>query len=119
LNISGKDTLTASMRFRDPGYTPAFRELGSLLELAAEGDDDAVKAILRIDAQHRPKIARAVAERAREAVRPARGRLTRLAGRVGAIDWLVDAVSDADPKTRHTAARALSKLEATDAVKSA
>lgn len=101
------------MRFRDPGYTPAFRELGALLELVDEGDDDAVKAILRIDAQHRLKIAQAVAERARKAVRPARGRLTRLAGRVGAVEWLVDAVGDEDPKTRHTAARALSKIEAT------
>src|SRR5262245_3942045 len=103
------------MRFRDPGYTPAFRELGSLLELAEEGDDDAVRAILRIDAQHRPKIAEAVGARAKKAVRPARGRLTRLAGRVGAIDWLIEAVTDADPKTRHTAARALSKVDATPA----
>ena len=73
------------MRFRDPGYTPAFRELGALLELTSEGDDDAVKAILRIDAQHRPKIARAVAKQARNAVRPARGRLTRLADRIKTI----------------------------------
>jgi predicted RNA methylase len=113
LNISGKDTLAALMRFRDPGYTPAFRELGTLLELVDEGDDDAVKAILRIDAQHRPKIAKAVADRARAAVRPARGRLTRLAGRLGAVEWLIAAVGDEDPKTRHTAARALSKIEAT------
>lgn len=104
------------MRFRDPGYTPAFRELGALLELVDEGDDDAVKAILRIDAQHRPKIAKAVAERARKAVRPARGRLTRLAGRVGAVEWLVDAVGDEDPKTRHTAARALSRIDATPGI---
>lgn len=107
------------MRFRDPGYTPAFRELGALLELVDEGDDDAVKAILRIDAQHRAKIAKAVAERARNAVRPARGRLTRLAGRVGAIDWLVEAVRDGDPKTRHTAARALSKVAVTPAIEAA
>lgn len=107
------------MRFRDSGYTPAFRELGALLELVDEGDDDAVKAILRIDAMHRPKIAKVVAERARKAVRPARGRLTRLAGRVGALEWLVDAVGDADPKTRHTAARALSKVEHTPEMKAA
>jgi predicted RNA methylase len=119
LNISGKDTLAASMRFRDPGYTPAFRELGALLELVSEGDDDAVKAVLRIDAQHREKIARAVAEAARKAVRPARGRLTRLAGRVGAMDWLVEAIADDDPKTRHTAARALSKTEPTADIKEA
>jgi predicted RNA methylase len=119
LNISGKDTLAGSMRFRDPGYTPAFRELGALLELVDEGDDDAVKAVLRIDPQHRPKIAQAVAERARKAVRPARGRLTRLAGRVGAISWLIDAVGDEDPKTRHTAARALSKVESTPEIQRA
>ena len=107
------------MRFRDPGYTPAFRELGALLELVGEGDDDAVKAVLRIDAQHRPKIAREVAERARQAVRPARGRLTRLAGRVGAVEWLIAAVRDDDPKTRHSAARALSKIDATEEIRTA
>ena len=107
------------MRFRDPGYTPAFRELGALLELVSEGDDDAVKAILRIDPQHRAKIAKAVEESARKAVRPARGRLTRLAGRVGATPWLIEAIADDDPKTRHTAARALSKVETTDEMKEA
>lgn len=102
------------MRFRDPGYTPAFRELGALLELIEQGEDeakDAIRAILRIDAQHRPRIVEAVTARAKQAVRPARGRLTKLAGRVGAVDWLVEAVRDDDPKTRHAAARALSKVE--------
>lgn len=113
-------------RVRDPGFTPGIRDLDSLLDLFAEEDEELAKAteraVLRIEPRH---TARAVAQtiaRLGAATRPARGRLTRLLGRLpanapdsaitAARDWLVSALADPDPKTRHTAARALGKLEA-------
>ncbi len=113
------------MRFRDPGYTPAFRDVAGLLEhLDKTEDEDEAKlverAILRLDPMHRERAAEAAVARARAAVRPGRGRLTRLVGRMAEVEaakaWLVEAVGDADPKTRHTAARALSKVDPTPAI---
>lgn len=116
------------MRFRDPGYTPAFRDVAALLELIDKTEDDdeaklAERALLRIDPMHRERAAEAAVARAKGAVRPGRGRLTRLVGRLAdaaaAKAWLVEALADADPKTRHTAARALAKVEPTDAIAAA
>jgi len=124
---------SVASRVRDPGYTPGIRDLGALLELlATAGDDDdelvraVERAVTRIEARHAVRLVRETVARAEAAVRPARGRLARLVGRVGglateaaAIDaaraWLVSALADADPKTRHTAARALGKLRPADA----
>lgn len=117
-------------RVRDPGFTPGIRDLGALLDLSSEEDEDLVRAmeraILRIEARHAARLVRETAARADAAVRPARGRLARLVGRLGAAAndvvaadearrWLVSAMSDADPKTRHAAARALGKLRPADA----
>ena len=117
-------------RIRDPGYTPGIRDLGALLDLSSEEDEDLVRAmeraILRIEARHAARLVRDTVARADAAVRPARGRLARLVGRLGAAAsdvaaadearrWLVSALSDADPKTRHAAARALGKLRPADA----
>lgn len=113
------------MRFRDPGYTPAFRDVAGLLEvLEKTADEDEAKlaerAVLRLDPMHRERAAELVVARAKAAVRPGRGRLTRLVGRMAegpaapvATAWLVEALADADPKTRHTAARAIAKVEPT------
>jgi len=105
------------MRFRDPGYTPAFRELDALLELVGQGEEAAERAILRIDAKHQYAVVEAVVARARAAQRPARAHYTHLAGRMmssfKAREWLIEALADADMKTRRTAARALSKIEPT------
>jgi len=115
-------------RVRDPGYTPGIRDLGALLDLLAAEDEDltraAERAILRIEAQNAPRLLRETVERAGPSVRPARGRIARLLGRLVAAElpdaaasegaaaraWLTAALGDVDPKTRHTAARALGKV---------
>jgi predicted RNA methylase len=116
-------------RVRDPGYTPGVRDLGGLLALLDAEDDDLAReterAVLRIEGRHATRVVSETVTRAREATRPARGRLARLLGRLAtsapepavleARAWLAEALEDADPKTRHTAARALGKLRPADA----
>lgn len=122
-------------RAADPGWTPGLRDVPALLALlAAEDDDiarDGARAVLRIEARHTGAISEHVASAARAAERPARGRLTRLAGDLSrareadasaiapARAWLLEAVRDADPKTRRAAARGLGKLRPTDEVRAA
>jgi predicted RNA methylase len=116
-------------RVRDTGYTPGIRDLGALLDLLADEDEELARAteraVLRIEARHRSRLVSETLSRAQSATRPARGRLTRLVGRlattapatavVEARAWLVGALADADPKTRHTAARSLGKLRPAEA----
>ena len=117
-------------RVRDAGYTPGIRDLGALLSLFAEDDEDLARAteraVLRIEKRFAGRIASETIAALATATRPARGRLARLLGRVaselasdGASDearaWLIGALADADLKTRHTAARALGKLRPADA----
>lgn len=115
-------------RVRDPGYTPGIRDLDALLDLFAEEDEELARAteraVLRIEPRHAARLVSRTIARLGTATRPARGRMARLIGRVPASapdatltearSWLVSALADADPKTRHTAARALGKLKATD-----
>jgi predicted RNA methylase len=122
------DALAA--RVRDPGYTPGIRDLEGLLDLLREEDEELARnterAVLRIEPRHTARIVTQTLAHLRVATRPARGRLARLIGRLPANAsanvaiaearaWLVSALADADPKTRHTAARALGKLKTTDA----
>jgi len=125
-------TADLARRVADPGFTPSVRRLGELLDLLAQADEDVAKqserAVLRIEAQYAARVTRETVERVRTADRPARGRLTRLAGRLAqekrdpegvALAWLLGALADADPKTRRTAARALGNVERSDAIASA
>lgn len=116
-------TRSLAERTRDPGWTPGVRDVAALLELVAGDDEDAAKhaarAVLRVEAQNATRAGRIVAERARTATRPGRGRLTQLAGRLAdrspeARAWLLEAALDDDPKTRRNAARALGKIAPTD-----
>lgn len=116
-------------RVADLGFTPKFRDLPELLALASADDDKlaraASRAVLRIDAQHLERVARTVVDHVTNAVRPARGRLTRLLGEVLVARpddasfgregraWLASALADGDPKTRRAAARALGKIATT------
>ncbi|HSO39894.1 MAG TPA: hypothetical protein VLT33_45515, partial [Labilithrix sp.] len=113
-------------RVRDAGFTPAIRDLGGLLDLLGDEDDELARAteraVLRIEARHGARLVSETVTRAEAATRPARGRLARLLGRLASAStapapavieargWLVRALGDADPKTRHTAARSLGKL---------
>jgi predicted RNA methylase len=125
-------TADLASRLSDPGFTPSVRRLGELLELFGHDDDDTAKnaerAVLRIEAQYANRVSGEAVARARAADRPARGRLTSLAGRLAhegrdpegvATAWLLEALADADPKTRRAAARGLGKLERTDAIEAA
>ncbi|MBS2018250.1 MAG: methyltransferase [Deltaproteobacteria bacterium] len=121
---------SVSERVRDPGYTPGIKDLPALLDLFASDDDDvaraAERAVLRIETRHTARALGETLARAKDAKRPARGRLTKLVGRLAANAraesseaeashaarrWLVEALADADLKTRHTAARALGNLK--------
>jgi predicted RNA methylase len=135
-------------RVRDAGYTPGIRDLGPLLGLFAEEDEDLARAteraVLRIEKRFTGRIVRETIAALGGATRPARGRLARLLGRVVSENdgdaagdargtkategtggtpsptaevrvWLIGALADADPKTRHTAARALGKLRPKEA----
>ncbi len=118
-----------AIRVRDTGFTPGIRDLGALLDLLVEEDDELARAteraVLRIEARHGARLVSETVTRARDATRPARGRLARLLGRlaanapetamVEARAWLLGALADGDPKTRHTAARSLGKLRPADA----
>lgn len=123
-----RDALVAALtaRLRDPGFTPGKRDLEGLLALVDTAEDDDVaksaeRALLRLDPQHHARALRRAIEQAKAAVRPGRGRLTLLVGRLvesntdavaaeAARAWLLEALQDADPKTRRGAARVLSKL---------
>jgi predicted RNA methylase len=117
-------------RASDPGYTPKVRDLPKLLELMAlDRDDcadcedrarDAERAVLRIEKQYLGRVIEGVLGAANEAKRPLRGRLGRLVGRLAMLGtpeetmpartWLMSAVTDADPKLRRAAMRALGNL---------
>jgi predicted RNA methylase len=118
--VSG-DRAAVAARLGDAGWTPGSRDLPGLLDLLAGEDEElaraAERAVLRIEARQRARVVTEIVARVRDAVRPARARLTRLAGRLagGAGDdparrWILDALTDPDPKTRHVAARAAGKL---------
>jgi predicted RNA methylase len=125
----GTGAAALAERVRDPGYTPGIRDVGALLDLFTDEDEELARvterAVLRIDPRHGPRLVSETIARLGTATRPARGRLARLVGRLAANapeasvtaarDWLVSALDDADPKTRHTAARALGKLRPADA----
>jgi len=120
-------------RVRDPGYTPGIRDLSALLDLFGEEDDELARAteraVLRIETRHLTRLLSQTLAHIAGTTRPARGRVTRLLGRVAATApepavadvraWLVTALDDDDPKTRHTAARALGKLRPSDAAQRA
>lgn len=123
-------TSSLATQVRDTGYTPGIRDLGALLDLLAEEDEELARAteraVLRIEARHAARLVSETVTRARSAIRPARGRLARLVGRLAATAtapassvvearmWLAGALADDDPKTRHTAARSLGKLRPTE-----
>lgn len=125
----GDGAAALESRVRDPGYTPGIRDVGALLDLFAEEEEELARvterAVLRIDPRHAQRLVTETITRLGTATRPARGRLAKLVGRLAANapdaavtaarDWLVSALADADPKTRHTAARALGKLRPDDA----
>lgn len=114
-------------RVKDAGYTPGIKDLPAVLDLFASDDDDlaraAERAVLRIETRYLARTLEGTLARAKEATRPARGRLAKLVGRLAqsaddataapARAWLVDALADADLKTRHTSARALGNLKHT------
>lgn len=128
---SSQGETALATRVRDLGFTPGIRDLAGLFALFSDEDEDLAKAteraILRIEARHTPRLVSETIAELATAKRPARGRLVRLLGRAAAAApataelavaearaWLVGALVDADPKTRHGSARALGKLRPSD-----
>ena len=109
--IPGRPPL--AQRVRDPGFTPSVRDVDALVNLLA--DDDLVKEVER--AIGRIGIAAFDKLRARfvEVRPPLRGRVVRAIGRFAqdarAASFLVEALGDADQKTRRNAAIALGHAE--------
>lgn len=109
-------------RLTDPGFTPSVRQLGELLALAGSDEElesAARKAILRIERQYAERVLAEGVAAARAAERPARGRLTALVAQLAKAGdpasagrgWLLEALADADPKTRRAAVRGLGNLD--------
>lgn len=109
-------------RLTDPGFTPSVRQLGELLALAGSDEElegAAKKAILRIERQYAERVLAEAVAAARAAERPTRGKLTALVAQLTkAADpasvgrgWLLEALVDADPKTRRAAVRGLGNLD--------
>ena len=73
-------------RVKDAGYTPGIKDLPAVLDLFASDDDDlarsAERAVLRIETRYLARTLEGTLARAKEATRPARGRLTKLVGRL-------------------------------------
>lgn len=103
-----------ALLLRDPGFTPGRRHLAPLLDLLGASEDEASlaeRALLRSDGAVLPLVSARLAS----AAPPARGRLTRLLGRLlvaqgGDPRALVPLLDDADLPTRRQAALALGKL---------
>jgi len=97
----------------DPSYTPRQGDLPALVEMLAAAEEERARvverAILRIGAVVAPQLVARFAE----ARPPLRARLIRALGRLldaaAALDLLLGALADADPKSRHSAAIALGK----------
>jgi 23S rRNA G2445 N2-methylase RlmL len=101
-----------AQRVLDPGFTPRVADIGSILGLLA--DDTLASAAERAIARVRSSALPALLGELATAVPPVRGRIVRVIGRIAArddaavaIDALVRALDDRDPKTRRNAAIAL------------
>ncbi len=113
--VSHFDAIRAKLR--DPGFTPGRRDVGPMLELLAEADEDEATKVVRGLAGVPLAAQRADKEWA-AAKPPLRHRLVALVGRArgdAAEATLVAALGDADPRTRKAAARAFGRFQSASA----
>jgi 23S rRNA G2445 N2-methylase RlmL len=98
-----------SERVRDPGFTPAKRDVDALVDLLV--DDDVAKAVERAIFRVGASAFATLHTRLEEARPPLRARIVRAIGRLKdddrAIEVLLAALDDADAKTRRNAVIAL------------
>ena len=96
-------------RLRDPGFTPRLREVDGLVDLLAE--DDMAKLAARAIGRLGNTALAALSARLETSRPPLRARIVKAIGRLvpdgQAVDTLLAALRDADPKTRRNAAIAL------------
>jgi 23S rRNA G2445 N2-methylase RlmL len=103
-------------RLRDPGFTPRLGELDELVDLLA--DDDLVKPALRAIGRLGGAALLTLSARLAASRPPLRARIVKAIGRLTpderAVDALLAALDDADPKTRRNAAIALGHVARPD-----
>lgn len=102
-------------KLRDPGFTPGRRDVGPMLELLAAAEEDEATRVIRALAQVALAAERALAgwEKAEP---PLKHRFVALLARAKGDDAhvvMIAALSDADPRTRKAAARALGRVQST------
>jgi HEAT repeat protein len=98
--------LTLLARLQDPGFTPRIRELDELVDLLA--DEKLAKAAARAIGRLGPAAVERLLHRLEQARPPLRAHIVRAMGRftgdARAVDALLAALGDGDPKTRRNAA---------------
>lgn len=115
-----RDAVPLAKRVADPGFTPKVADVDSIIDFL--GDDalapDAERAIARVRSFAVP----ALLGRFGDAAAPVRGRIVRAVGRIAArdhdpraIDALIRALDDQDPKTRRNAVIAIGHLRGPEA----
>jgi hypothetical protein len=107
-----------SDRVKDPGFTPSPRDVDALVDLLA--DDAHAKAAERAIGRAGGAAQAAVLSRFEKAAPPLRARIVRVVGRLSqgerepaGIPFLMNALQDADPKTRRNAVIALGHVRGT------
>ena len=113
--VDARDANTLRECVRDPGYTPAVRDVAALLELLV--DDDDTTAILRALERITEAATTAAIKRFDSATGSHRARLCELVGRNARsgdpirIAWLLERLADPQALVRRRAAAAIGKLE--------
>ncbi len=100
-------------KLRDPGFTAGRRDVAGLFELLAEPDEDDATKVIRALAVVPAGTERAIREWS-SAAPPLRHRLVALVARArgdDALDVLISALENDDPRTRKAAARGLGRLQ--------
>ncbi len=107
-------------RLREPGYTPAVREIPLLLQELAVVEDKKSIAVIEQALERQRELSLAAAQKQFDAPAkpPLRARLVHLMGRLSALRpseeppqrWLLERLTDEDEKSRRSAMQALGKL---------
>lgn len=112
-----RDAASLLNAMRDTSFTPGLRDMSGLIDLLESADDDGVKAVQHSIARAGPAAASCILARLPESVRPVRGHLVNILGRIGRdtrdseiAGTLLSLLYDEDLKTRRNAVIALGHM---------